>query len=112
MVKDNIFTFRLIIYIRPFIDTFSVSMFSEPVPLFPLFNEIKKEYVPSQIYRINPVRKKQYGKFPTVSTILSQTMSQNSKMLLNRWKENQVAEFGQEKFNEQQKSKGILHFGN
>ncbi|XP_065211021.1 uncharacterized protein LOC135839081 [Planococcus citri] len=73
------------------------------VLLFPLFNEEKKDYVPTQTYYINPVVKNSFRAFPTVTTILTETMSQKSKFHLDQWKTNQVEELGQDKFDEQQK---------
>ena len=76
----------------------------ESTPWFPLFNDAKEEYVPTQTYYINPIMKKSFRTFPTVTTILTETMSEKSKMYLNEWKKNQVEELGQDKFDEQQKS--------
>lgn len=51
------------------------------------------------------MRKRMYKTFPTVTAILTETMTDKAKSLLNRWKDNQIADLGKDKFEEQQRSK-------
>uniref|UniRef100_A0A1B6CNX4 Mitochondrial genome maintenance exonuclease 1 n=1 Tax=Clastoptera arizonana TaxID=38151 RepID=A0A1B6CNX4_9HEMI len=71
---------------------------------FPLENSIKSLVVPENLNEIrrvtldDPEVKKNFSKFPSVSKIISSTMSEASLSALKRWRAKMISELGEEKF--------------
>lgn len=71
---------------------------------FPIYNELKKEYVAGQLYEIKPVKQTIHSGYPSVTGILGETKSDSSKFVLQRWKNNLIAQLGEEGFEKYHKS--------
>ena len=77
---------------------------------FPLLNKEKSSYTDDQKYDIGSIDQTVFNHCPAVTTILSQSKSAASKVILEQWKNNLIAELGVEGFENYQKSLTIFVF--